>query len=624
LTIAKEDTNKVLLLSDLSFEYYTFDTDAGTYYGEKALALAEKLKWHSGIALACKSLGVNYAVKAIYPKALEYFTKSLSIYTELGDKKNIAGLSNSLGLFYVEQKKADEALKYFNKAISLNKELQNKSGLASNYLNLGLLYSYKKDFAKSFAYYSKALKINEELKDKKGIFLMLTNIATDKQEMQEYCDALEYGFKALKISTEINNPYYLGLANTGIGEIYLSIATDSTNGLHSCSYYANDKSENLLHARKYLSTAIPLFTEVADYYSLSTTSLSLSHVYEKFKDYKNALFYYKKYSENIDSVFSRDNSVKIANIEKKREVELRDKQLVIKTLAIEKKNTEILLEVLFFSVIIIIISLLSYFLFKKQKYQKAINKELDLKNEELIKLNATKDKFFSIIAHDLKSPFLGLLGLSQMMATDDGTFTKTELLGLAKNMHKSTSNLYKLLENLLEWSQMQGGLLGYVPKEIDLSFLVLQNIEAIYQRAIQKGITLINEVNADQKVFADEEMINTVIRNLVSNAVKFTSKGGKIIIAAKPIENNILEISVSDTGVGMDENAINLLFKIEEKVGTRGTEGESSTGLGLLLCKDFVEKNGGKIWVESKIGIGSDFRFTLPLFTGQESDVIEG
>ena len=143
LTKAKEDTIKVLLLNDLSISYYSINTDEGVFYGEHALELAEKLNWHSGIASAFKSLGVNYAIKAIYSKALEYFMKSLSIYTELGDKKNIAGVSNSLGLFYVEQNKEDEALKYFNKAILLNKELQNDSGLASNYLNLALLYKVK-------------------------------------------------------------------------------------------------------------------------------------------------------------------------------------------------------------------------------------------------------------------------------------------------------------------------------------------------------------------------------------------------------------------------------------------------------------------------------------------------
>ena len=164
---------------------------------------------------------------------------------------------------------------------------------------------------------------------------------------------------------------------------------------------------------------------------------------------------------------------------------------------------------------------------------------------------------------------------------------------------------------------MHRGLLSFVPKEINLTTLVIQNIEYIHQRAEQKGITLINEIPVDQKVFADEKMINTIIRNLLSNAVKFTYKEGKITITAKPGENNMLEISVRDTGVGMSENLVNRLFKIEEKVGTKGTEGELSTGLGLLLCKEFVEKHGGIIFVESEEKKGSVFNFTLPV-TQQE------
>jgi signal transduction histidine kinase len=161
---------------------------------------------------------------------------------------------------------------------------------------------------------------------------------------------------------------------------------------------------------------------------------------------------------------------------------------------------------------------------------------------------------------------------------------------------------------------MQKGSISFVPEEINLSTIISQNIEIISQRALQKGIAILNEVPASERVYADNKMVDTVFRNLLSNAVKFTKKGGEIIIKSKKAASAMVEASVSDTGIGLSEINIKKLFKIEEKFTSKGTEGEPSTGLGLVLCKEFIEKNGGKIWVESDKGKGSTFYFTVPSF----------
>jgi len=233
-------------------------------------------------------------------------------------------------------------------------------------------------------------------------------------------------------------------------------------------------------------------------------------------------------------------------------------------------------------------------------------------NDQLQELNATKDKFFSIIAHDLRSPFQGFLSMTEMMVENVDDFSKEELVKYLGELNKSTKNLYKLLQNLLDWAQLKKGSFDFVPKEFSLSATVSANIEQINKRAIQKGITIITEVAEDQKVFVDERMFNSILGNLLSNAVKFTKRDGKIVIKAKTIDNGMIEITIEDTGVGMSERVVNKLFKIDEKVGQKGTDGELSTSLGLLLCKEFVEKHGGKIWVESEEGKGSIFYFTVP------------
>ena len=246
---------------------------------------------------------------------------------------------------------------------------------------------------------------------------------------------------------------------------------------------------------------------------------------------------------------------------------------------------------------------------ERKLHEKALAKT----NEKLSKTVAEKDKFFSIIAHDLRSPFNGFLQFTELMMDEIESFSTEEIIEFSKNMHQSAANLYKLIENLLEWAQMQRGTICFDPNEISVNDMVSQGISTIQQRAEQKGIAISSDLTESFMVYADEKMVNAVFRNLLSNSVKFSSKEGKIIVKAKKLSNQMLEVSISDTGVGMTEKTLNKLFKMNEKVGSKGTDGEPSTGLGLLLCKEFVEKQGGTIWVESEVGKGSTFYFTLPI-----------
>jgi len=240
------------------------------------------------------------------------------------------------------------------------------------------------------------------------------------------------------------------------------------------------------------------------------------------------------------------------------------------------------------------------------------NEELTDTKEKLEKINSEKDRLFSIIAHNLKSPFQGFLGLTESMAENINSFSQTELSDIGREMHITSKNLFRLLSNVLEWACMQQGLINLNPVEIVLSEIISQNIDSIIKRGEQKEIEIIHEVDKNQIVFADETMLNSILRNLLSNAIKFTKQGGKVSVSSKETENNMVEISVTDSGIGMSEDLSEKLFKIDEKVGRKGTNGESSTGLGLLLCKEFVEKHGGRIRVESRKGEGSIFSFTIP------------
>jgi PAS domain S-box-containing protein len=244
--------------------------------------------------------------------------------------------------------------------------------------------------------------------------------------------------------------------------------------------------------------------------------------------------------------------------------------------------------------------------------RKKAEDEIKLKNDELFKLNAEKDKFFSIISHDLRGPFNGFLGLTKLMAEELPTLKQQDIQKIATSMRDSATNLFNLLENLLEWSRLQRGITSFEPGPLLLMPMIAESMHPVIDLADKKGVEIRYEIQTDLEVFADEYMLASTIRNLASNAVKFTTKGGKVTIAAKTIPGHSVEISVSDTGIGMSLEMVHDLFRLDVQTNRRGTENETSSGLGLLLCKDFVEKHGGKLWVESEEGKGSVFYFTIP------------
>lgn len=251
--------------------------------------------------------------------------------------------------------------------------------------------------------------------------------------------------------------------------------------------------------------------------------------------------------------------------------------------------------------------------------QKNDEQQINQQYQELQRLNATKDKFFSIIAHDLRSPLLTISGLTELLIdkkTDLNNFEK--LNKYIEYIHDSANNALNLADNLLNWAMMQKGKMEVFPERIDLTDLINEKIEKYKPNAIKKKITIDQSIHSHYFVYADSNMLKTVLRNLLSNAIKFTNENGAIQINLAKHEN-LVEISVADNGIGISEENMSKLFCIDESLKTRGTADESGTGLGLIITKEFVVNNGGKIWVESKLGNGCAFKFTLPLCETEEN-----
>jgi len=240
------------------------------------------------------------------------------------------------------------------------------------------------------------------------------------------------------------------------------------------------------------------------------------------------------------------------------------------------------------------------------------NQELETAHDNLQLLNAQKDKFFSIIAHDLKGPFLIFLGYSSLISSNAGNMKPEQMTDAAQTINESALRLNKLLENLLEWSRLQMGRVDYDPALIDVHEIVERSLTLYSAEAESKKIHMTNSLDKPLEIYADPHMVDTIIRNLINNAVKFTSDQGKISIASKKVSDNLIEISVSDTGVGIPHNKLGKLFNLEEKTSTMGTHGEAGSGLGLQLCKEFALKQNGDLIVRSEEGKGSEFRVQLP------------
>lgn len=242
---------------------------------------------------------------------------------------------------------------------------------------------------------------------------------------------------------------------------------------------------------------------------------------------------------------------------------------------------------------------------------KASEEEIKKKNFELNELNISKDKFFSIIAHDLRSPFQGLLGISNYMVEEFETLTKEEFKEMVVSLNEALHSQYKFLDDLLNWSRIQSGRMTIEPIELNV-YNEVENVLQLFVSSINnKKIEILVNINRNLNIVADDDMLSLLLRNLLSNAIKFTNVTGTIEITAFK-EDEMILIVISDNGVGIAAEDIDKLFRIDIQFTTHGTAKESGNGLGLVLCKEIVEKHGGKIWVESQLNKGTQFFFTLP------------
>jgi signal transduction histidine kinase len=591
-------SEKADLLIKLSYYSDYIGPDKAIGYANLGMSYAKKTNNERQIGDAYANLGAAYEIKSDYVKSLSNLYEALKIIEKSNNLESLIKLYNNIGLIYIDLKNYKQGLVFYNKALILCYQTNNEKKIGLLLNNIGDVYLNQNNNLKAINYFYKSLIINKKLDVTVLTALNLTNIGLCYINLKNYEKGLEMFTKAADIYGEDLNVYKT-FNNYEFGKAYYAMSQDEK--------YKDTK--NIL-----IDKSISLFENVLqdfiNYNRLKDIQETYFYLYKGYKsrgDIVKALSCFEKHSTLKDSIFSKDSEKKLANLEFQREIDLRDKRIDIQTLRIKSDSRKVYLLITLACAVAGLLGLFLYLYLSKKRN----NQLLKEKNKLISNINRQKDKFYSIIAHDLRGPFYGFLGLAELMEEDIDCMSPDEIKFAASNMRSSAKNLLNLLENLLEWSRMEQNLIPFEPKEYSLKPIISDSIITLQNSAEKKEINIQTQIPAGLAVFADKNMFQAVIRNVVLNGIKFTPKKGTILIqASEDLENLIF--SVKDSGIGMNQKMIDDLFKIDAKNNRIGTENELSTGLGLILCKEFIDKHNGQIWVESEVGIGSTFNISIP------------
>jgi signal transduction histidine kinase len=551
-------------LHDLAAIYMNMgEYEAAMEYKNMALALEEKYGDEDALAKSYDEIAFLYAKVGTNERALNFCSKSISLREKMGNKLGLANSYKTLGLVYSQMSTASQALEYLRKASEIYKATNQNIAL-SDVMNLtGDVYFKEKNYIEADTYYKQARFIKSQIGDKKGETYTLLNIGKNQMEMKAYPLATESFKQALALAKKLDYEEY-------IKECYLKLS-------------------NVSEASGYASTALA-------YYKL----------YDEFQRKTIEEVTQKKIAEIHDVIETSRKQRELMVLTKEQKIHQLEKQQ-----AEAKQNNYLML--IAFSMFLVFAA--GFGIVKIREANKQLEKQnaiIHQKTLALEELDRTKNRFFSIIAHDLKGPLNSLTGFSALVINHIEFLSKDEIKMIAENLDKSVKNLTEFLNNLLTWSRSQMDNIQFEPKKLLMANLVNEIIDLHQIAADNKNIQLVSTITVDTQIYADENAVKTILRNLVSNALKFTKEGGKVTLAAKAQDDKYIQLTITDTGVGMPEEVVEKIFRIDTKHSTQGTKGETGTGLGLVLCKEFAEKNGGSISVESIVDLGTTFKVILP------------
>jgi len=568
--------------------------------------LLEEISRHgtkSDSAKCLKLTGLVYMQMAWYDKSLECLMQAQQLFKETSDTVMQAKSLMNIGIVHDLMRNHPMSLSYYDRALALFSQKKDEGGIADCELNIAIILTREKQYEKACENLISAAGIYERTGNTKNLAAAYMNLGLAYKRMKNYDLAIAYHDRAYEIYKKAENEYYICIYHLNMGEIMLQMKKPdkAREFLQKAEAIAKKKNSKELLARAY---------EFLSDYNAAV------------KNYESAYNYLNKSKQINDSILNASTTEKVNQIQYHYEIAKREadnnklmKQNINNELQISKKN----LFLYILSIILVFIAVLVLFLVNQNNLRRKANLQLEAKNaliesqkDELIKLNASKDKFLSILAHDIRNPLSSIFGISDIMVSDYYALSDEEKKVFTQDIHTLSVNLFEIINTLLTWSTSQSGMITYRPKPFNLAELCSKSISTLHTVAKQKDLKFVNLADNRLVVMADENMIYSVIQNLLNNAIKFSFPGSDIRVETEQVDG-FASISVIDSGIGISPENREKLFMYDQHYMSKGTAGEAGTGLGLILCKDFVEKNGGSIRVESEVNKGSTFIFTIPV-----------
>lgn len=552
--------------------------------GLEALDIFTALREEVFTAKANTAIGSAESYLGNYPDAFRHFLAALKSFELVADTAGLINTYLELGAANDFNKNHEKALGFYNKALDLSLGTKESASIVYLYNNIGLSHARKGDLKEALKYFQKAELISRKPEYVKARFPPLTNLGKLYMANGDNTKALEYLYEAMNLAKKLGTPEPLCRVLLEIGRIESRAAPAHISSLEEGLKIAGEIDSKRLQ---------------------SEFLIALADAADKTGDYKQEVIFLKQATALRDSVFNMDKAKEIANLQSEYELKRTSAQLA----DLEKqefrnrqrKNVVVLVAG------ILTLTLLTLMVFYTRS--RRLNKELSARERDLKKANNVKDRLFSIIGHDLKGPVGNIPSLLTLYKNEDNT--EDERAYILRAMEESSQASLETLDKLLNWGkqQIKGNLFN--PSTLDVDEIMNHNIRLLSVAAANKNITIVNHVSPSASVYADENQFKFVIRNLISNAVKFTHSGGTVeIAAARQPDEEFVVFSVKDNGIGISDDLLEHIFDPYSE-STRGTANEAGTGIGLMLCREFVAQNGGKLWVQSVKGQGATFSFTV-------------
>ena len=595
------DTSYIDVLDSLAYGYYRISADSVFAYSKKALAYAKEAGYGQGESVSLRVMGNGYALNGDYANMLACYQQSLAIAEKINNPMCVAKATiNMAVMYYTQIEQYDESMVLLKKAGDIFESLRDSLDLVKTLTSGADIWLEEKQYDKAWQDYQRSLTIAKAMKNEYLVVTTNYNIGLILFLKGLYKESLPYSLRTLDYFSHTDDK--MRIARTAI--------TVAETNFHLAQYPAA-----LKYARQGLETA----TEIKAKLQMKNAEKILAEVYDTTRDIHNALKSFKLYKDLSDSLLNEDMLKKTAKMEARYEYEKKEARLKL-----EQQNKDAMhqhtvrikeLEIAIAALLILLLSVTIFVLFRSRAVKQKINKILLENNEkierqalQLYMNNQEKDKLFSIVAHDLKMPIYSLQQMLTLLKEDSLSEAKIKIL--IKELKNDVDYSAELVSNLLFWADSQMNGIAVSPVALPLHHLVQGTLRLFSRQASEKKIGVKNELPAGLSAWADKSMIEVVLRNLVSNSIKFCNPGGTIIIEGKTIKGAV-EICVADTGNGIGEDVLKKI-SLKQSVTTLGTNDERGTGLGLLLCREFIEANHGHFRVESMLGKGSRFYFTLP------------